>query len=418
MNWSSQAIRDVARQGDYGRVVSLARRDAGVSQSRLGDACGISQSAVSRLEGRGTASYAMTILARAATHLHIPPRLVGLADHTAAHVAENGPHDVHRRNFLAGTAAAIATPVLSARHAEPTDTGQVATLRVATTAFRRLDGTTPSRQLSEPVLAHLRLTQTITSDAETPEQRARLAAVGSEAASLAGWLAWDMNDLGSARTWYGAAIKAARTSGDRLLLAYQLGSLAGFEADAGNAAQGLALVRSAHRQLGDAAPAIATAWLGTIEALAHAVAGNRPAAEAALDQAARSTDAVQDEQPPPWPWVFTFTHTKVAATRLTCGARLGLPAWVAASQDAAAAALTSSHEKQRALLILDLAAAQLTTGRLDGAFALAGRALETGARYRSGRIIERARAVRRSYTSTTPPRVVREFDDRLHGIYL
>ncbi|MFF4479581.1 hypothetical protein ACWDHW_13815 [Streptomyces melanosporofaciens] len=70
------------------------------------------------------------------------------------------------------------------------------------------------------------------------------------------------------------------------------------------------------------------------------------------------------------------------------------------------------------LLMLDLAAAQLTTGRLDGAFALAGRALETGARYRSGRIIERARALRRSYTSATPPRAVREFDDRLHGIYL
>ncbi|BBJ43662.1 hypothetical protein SSPO_063800 [Streptomyces antimycoticus] len=325
---------------------------------------------------------------------------------------------MHRRNFLAGTAAAIAAPTLSTRLPEATDTGQAATLRVATTAFRRLDGTTPSRQLSEPVLAHLRLTQAITSDAETTEQRARLAAVGSEAASLAGWLAWDMNDIGSARTWYGAAIKAARTSGDRLLLAYQLGSLTGFEADAGNAPQGLALVRKAHRQLGDAAPAIATAWLGTIEALAHAAAGNRPAAGSALDQAARSTDAVQDEQPPPWPWVFTFTHTKVASTRLTCGARLGLPGWVAASQDAAAAALTSSHEKQRALLMLDLAAAQLGTGRLDGAFVLAGRALETGARYRSGRIIERARALRRSYTSATPPRVVREFDDRLHGIYL
>ncbi|GLV73232.1 helix-turn-helix domain-containing protein [Streptomyces hygroscopicus] len=418
MNWSSQAIRDAARQGDYGRVVSLVRRDAGVSQSQLGDACGISQSAVSRLEGRGAASYDMAILARAATHLHIPPRLVGLADHTAAHGAENGQHDVHRRNFLAGTAAAIATPTLAARHPKPADPGQAATLRVATTAFRRLDGTTPSRQLSEPVLAHLRLIQTVTGDAEAPEQRARLAAAGSEAASLAGWLAWDMNDIGSARTWYGAAIKAARTSGDRLLTAYQLGSLAGFETDAGNTAQGLALVRKAHRQLGDAGPAIATAWLGTIEALAHAAAGDRPAAEAALDQATRSADALQEEQPPPWPWVFTFTHAKVAATRLTCGARLGLVPWVTASQDAAAAALTSSHEKQRALLMLDLATAQLATGRLDGAFALAGRALETGARYRSGRIIERARGLRRSYTSTTPPRAVREFDDRLHGIYL
>ncbi|MEU5612542.1 helix-turn-helix domain-containing protein [Streptomyces sparsogenes] len=418
MNWSSRAIRDAARQGDYGRVVSLARRDAGLSQRQLGDACGISQSAVSRLEGRGTASYDMTILARAATHLHIPPRLVGLADHTATQVAENGQHDVHRRNFLVGTAAIAAAPALAALPSEPADTRQAATLRVATTAFRRLDGTTPSRHLSEPVLAHLRLTQTVTAEAESSDQRARLAAVGSEAASLAGWLAWDMNDIGSARTWYGTAIKAARASGDRLLTAYQLGSLAGFEADAGNAAQGLALVHRARRQLGEVAPAIASAWLGTVEALAHAAEGNRAAADAALEQAARHTEAVPDEQPPPWPWVFSFTPSKVAAARLTCGARLGLPQWVSASQDAATAALASGHEKQRALLALDLAAAHMAEGRLDGAFAIAARALEAGERYRSGRVIERARSLRRAYTSATPPRVIRDFDDRLHGIYL
>ncbi|KAK1180693.1 helix-turn-helix transcriptional regulator [Streptomyces sp. NBS 14/10] len=418
MNWSSQVIRDAARQGDYGRVVSLARRDAGVSQRQLGDACGISQSAVSRLEGRGTAAYDMTILARAATHLHFPPRLVGLADHTAAHAAENGQHDVHRRNFLAGTAAIAAAPALAVLHAQPADARQAATLRVATTAFRRLDAATSSRHLSEPVLAHLRLTQTVTAEAESPEQRACLAAVGSEAASLAGWLAWDMNDIGSARTWYGTAIKAARASGDRLLTAYQLGSLAGFEADAGNAAQGLALVHRARHQLGADAPAIASAWLGTVEALAHAVAGDRVTADAVLEQAARHTEAVPDEQPPPWPWVFSFTPSKVAAARLTCGARLGIPEWVSASQDAATAALASGHEKQRALLALDLAAAHMAEGRLDGAFALAARALEMGVRYRSGRVIERARSLRRGYTSPTPPRVVRDFDERLHGIYL
>lgn len=419
MNWSAQAIRDASRRGDFGRVVSLTRRAAGVSQRQLGDACGISQSAVSRLEGRGTASYDMTILARAATHLDIPRRLVGLADQTAAHAAENGQHDVHRRNFLAGTAAIAATPALTALRPHPTDAGgQAAALRMATTSFRRLDGTTPSRHLSEPVLAHLRLAQTVTGEAETSEQRARLAAVSSEAASLAGWLAWDMNDIGSARTWYGAAIKAARTSGDRLLLAYQLGSLAGFEADTGNGFQALSLAHRARRHLGEEAPAIASAWLSTVEAQAHAASGNAAAADTALIRATHQTDALAGDQEPPWPWVFTFTHSKVAAARLTCGARLGLPRWVATSQDAAAAALTSSHEKQRALLTLDLAAAHLTSGRLDGAFALATRALETGLRYRSGRIIERARELRRTYASPTPPKVVRDFDDRLHGIYL
>lgn len=41
-----------------------------------------------------------------------------------------------------------------------------------------------------------------------------------------------------------------------------------------------------------------------------------------------------------------------------------------------------------------------------------------GLAYRSGRIVDRARALRRTLTTTTPPRVVRAFDDRLDDVYL
>ncbi|WP_256339274.1 helix-turn-helix domain-containing protein [Streptomyces sp. 2224.1] len=87
VNWSAQAIRDAARAGDYGRVVKLARVAASLSQGQLGEGCGMSQSAISRLEGRGAGSYETAQLSRVANHLQIPPHLVGLADHTAAIVA-------------------------------------------------------------------------------------------------------------------------------------------------------------------------------------------------------------------------------------------------------------------------------------------------------------------------------------------
>jgi hypothetical protein len=70
------------------------------------------------------------------------------------------------------------------------------------------------------------------------------------------------------------------------------------------------------------------------------------------------------------------------------------------------------------LVVLDLAAGHLSAGRIEAAFALASRAVDTGLQYRSGRIVERARAVRRSLVLTSPPKVVREFDERLHGVYL
>lgn len=421
MNWSDNAAREAARAGDYGRVIELARRSARLTQRQLGDACGLSQSAVSRMEKRGASDYNMTTLARAARHLGIAPGLVGLADTGATPVAPAEGHDpVERRQFLAGVAATAAAPVLSAAVPHLPDWGveQADVLRVATTAFRRMDAGVPARQLAETVHGHMRLVQSVAVQAPDQATRARLAAVGSEVASLAGWLSWDMADAGSARTWYGSAIKAARRSGDPLLIAYQQGSLAQFEVEAGNVTQGLSLIRGARRQLGRERPAIAAAWLSSLEAVAHATAGDERASDRALLASAADVEGQPSEEPPPWPWVFAFDLRKVAAARVTSGARLARPRWVLTSLDDATAALSSSHEKQRALLGLDVASGHMASGHLDTAFALAARSLDVGLRLRSGRVVERARSFRRSYSSVTPPAIVRDFDTRLHDAYL
>ncbi|MGW3657221.1 helix-turn-helix domain-containing protein [Streptomyces sp. NPDC005151] len=416
MNWAgNKQIRDASRDGDYGRVIKQARKALGLTQRQLGEACGLSQSATSRLEDRGVGTYNMSLLASAASHLGLPPNLVGLADYD-----RNGNSTVERREFLAGVAAVAATPTLPTQlQTRPEwDSGQAAALRVATSAFRRLDATVGSRDLAETAQAHLRLIQRVASQAPDASHRARMAAVGSEAASLAGWLAWDMADHGSARTWYGSAIKAARTAGDPLLAAYQTGSLAQFEVEAGNTAEGLRLIARARRQLGPDLPAIAAAWLASIEAVAHATAGDDRATERALRSCEQHTTRVPREDPPPWPWVFSFDERKVASCRVVCGARLGRSRWVLSSAQEITAALSSGHEKQRALLTLDVATGHLASGRIDSAFALATRAVNDGLRLRSGRVVERARAFRRSYATATPPGIVRDFDTLLHDVYL
>ncbi|MFD8573416.1 multiprotein-bridging factor 1 family protein [Streptomyces sp. NPDC059639] len=416
MDFQSTAIREASRAGDYGRVIRLVRQGLQMTQTQLGAALGMSQPAVHRLENRGTASYITTILAAAAAHLHFAPELVGLS--TGQPGSVTGVDDVNRRKFLAGATAAVAAPsVLAARpEAATADApgGSSAALRLPTAAYRRLDGTTPSHDLKEAVRVHLQLVQTVASNATDPEERKRLAAVGSEASSLAGWLAWDMGDHGSARAMYGSSINAARSSGNALLVAYQRGTLAQFEAHTGNHTEALNLTRRARRALGDTAPPVADAWLSSVEALAHAAAGDQRAADRALISSRAAAVALPAETPP-WPWVFAFSPDKVAATRVTCGARLGLAHWVLGDD---VEALTTGHTKQRALLVLDIAAGHLAAGHVDTSFALAARALETGVRYRSGRIVERARVLRRSLTTTSPPKVVRDFDEQLHGVYL
>lgn len=59
----------------------------------------------------------------------------------------------------------------------------------------------------------------------------------------------------------------------------------------------------------------------------------------------------------------------------------------------------------------------LTQGR-GQCVMLAAHALDTGSRLRSGRVVERARAFRRSYSSAAPPVVVRDFDAKPDDAYL
>ncbi|WP_152617773.1 helix-turn-helix domain-containing protein [Phaeacidiphilus oryzae] len=417
MDWESHApLRDAARRRDYGQVINLARRMRGETQAQLGRGCGLSQSAVSRLETRGSdGPYTLQHLASAATHLGIPPGLVGLADDG------NGSTTVQRRTFLTGVAALAAASALhqpDPPHSSATDdTAEAACLRQATNAYRRLDATVPSRDLLPAAHEHLRLIQRTTDAGPDRAHRARMAAIGSEAASLTGWLAWDMADHGSARRWYGAAVKAARTAGDHLLMAYQIGSLAQFEVEVGNAHEGLRLITRARRPETEL-PVIATAWLSSLEAVAHAGLGDQQASARALDACSRLTETIPGQEAPPWPWVFTFDQRKVAAARITSTARLGRPAWKALTVTDITTALSGGHAKQRALLSLDVATGQLASGRLESAFDLAAQALADGLRLRSGRVVERARTFRRGFTGTCPPAIVRDFDERLHDAYL
>ncbi|WP_097232485.1 helix-turn-helix domain-containing protein [Streptomyces zhaozhouensis] len=410
VNWASRAIGQAATAGDYGRVVRLARENRRQTQRQLGEACGASQSAISRMESRGTGSYDMKMLEAVARHLEIPLHLVGLAQ------KEQSVGPMERRNFLGAAAAAVAAPALppgaTSRHAD----GSADRVRLATTAYRQLDGTTPSHRLVVPVRAHLELVQHLARGAEGGKARERLDEAGSEAASLAGWLSWDMGDMGSARTWYGTAVTVAKRSSHGLLVAYQLGSLAQLEAHAGNRTRALAHVASARYHL-TSPLTVAEAWLLMIEGMAHASGGDASAANQALNAADEAVDNMAEEAPP-WPWVFRFGHAKIAAARLTCGAWLSLPEWIASAQATAGGVLTSGHEKQRALALLDIAQGHIAAGRLDAAFTIGRSALESGLRHRSGRIVERARVLRRSYRATTPPQVVREFDERLHSTYM
>ncbi len=81
----------------------------------------------------------------------------------------------------------------------------------------------------------------------------------------------DMLDLGSARTYYRQAITAAKLAKNDVLAVYMTGSLAAFEIDAADdPLLGLAMIAKARETLPLSAGSTPTAWLASLEALAHA----------------------------------------------------------------------------------------------------------------------------------------------------
>ncbi|MGH3897222.1 MAG: hypothetical protein ACRDTA_03030 [Pseudonocardiaceae bacterium] len=317
-----------------------------------------------------------------------------------------------RRELLGGAAAMLTSAVLPGTVLAEDESA--AAVHAITTTQRRLDGTTPSSELTEPVLAHLRMATRMQAQIWDPMSAKPMAAAISEVAGLAGWLHWDTHDLGSARRHYRLAVEYAQRADESLLTAYMLGSLASFVVHEAEASEGLVLIRHAAIISTGQRPATADAWLAAMEALAHATVGDDTQTWLALERAEAAVERIAMEDQPPWPWVFPFDARKIACHRLTCAVRLRRPDIAyAAVEDLPM--MAAGHRKQGALVLLDLACAHVQTREVDQALQVAIAAVDLAAQTGSERVLSQARQFRRTVPAHAPHRALREFDERLRA---
>ncbi|MBA9007043.1 helix-turn-helix domain-containing protein [Thermomonospora cellulosilytica] len=404
--WSSPPVSAALACCDMPALLDRVRRAHGWTQSDLAAAVGYSQSWVSKVL-RGVQPLTVDQVRELSRRLGIPAGLLRLGD-------AGGDDPTNRRDF--GKAVALALLPVPGR--TPVDETTAATLTAITGGQRRLDATTPARDLVRGVVAHVELAGRLYALAGDGPPAAGIAAALSEAAGLAAWLHADMLDIGSARTYYRLAVDRARRAGHDLLAAYMLGSLAAFEIDVDDPALGLAHAAEARRWLGPHPHPAPQAWLRAIEALGHATARrDERSATRALLAAERAVEAAPPAAPP-WPWVFPFGAAKLAGYRALVAVRLDRPdqALAAFAESAAGGA---AAPKQRAAVMLEVATAVRQDGvrrrdpdRVDEAFRMAGEALTAGLTYASERIVQRARRFRREHAGPVTESV-REFDDRL-----
>ncbi|MFF4384602.1 sporulation protein [Kitasatospora sp. NPDC001547] len=152
-----------------------------------------------------------------------------------------------------------------------------------------------------------------------------LFAATAELARVAAWHDVDMGNHASAQSHLVQALRLARASGDRAVGSYVLATMAlhtflrGFPNEAIDMAEG-AYERAKHD-----APARVLAFAKLAEARAHGLAGDAPAAAAALSRCEQLvTTADTDPRDPDW--LTYLTHARVAADAAEIYRDLGRPA--------------------------------------------------------------------------------------------
>jgi len=404
--WTAPRVATALAEGDVATILAEIQRVKRWTQEDIGRILGYSQSWVSKVIRRRQ-TLSIDQIRDVAQRLGVPLHLL--------RVGTRGAYDAAKRRDI-GKALAFAPLILSmgpAPRRTEADETTAPTLTAITGAQRRLESTTPARDLAQAALAHLELANRILAQAAHTKFAHDIAAAASEAAGLTAWLHADMHDLGTARRYYRLSITAARRADHPLLAAYMIGSLAAFEIEHQDAALGIVLLREARRALGGHPPPIARAWLSSIEALGHASCGDQVAALAALGEAERAVAAGERHATPPWPWVFPFDYGKLAGYRASVMVRLGRGEDAVTSFTESLASARPSA-KQRGVILTEIASARCQAGDLDEAFHLAGEALSIGLTYRSERIMHHVRVFRRNYSGPVTAKV-REFDDRLRA---
>jgi transcriptional regulator with XRE-family HTH domain len=158
---------------DFATLLEEIRRAHGWTQRQLAAAAGYSQSWVSNVL-RGRQALTVDQVREISRKLGVPVHLLRFSD-------PGGDDPTKRRDF--GKAMALALVPLPAR--SEVDETTAPTLTAITGAQRRLDATSPARELARGVAAHIEMANHLFSRARKSSFAADIAAAISEAAGFA-----------------------------------------------------------------------------------------------------------------------------------------------------------------------------------------------------------------------------------------
>jgi transcriptional regulator with XRE-family HTH domain len=281
-------------------------------------------------------------------------------------------------------------------------------------SYRRLWSTTPTEDLRDQVLGHLRLVSRLLASTSSEKDQARLAAAASDTALLAAWLAQDSWDLGAVQRHYQEATTYAERSGDHQLQSFAACSMSEWAAwGTGSGAEAVRLVQQAKGLLPRSAPSAAFTYIAAHEATAYATAHDEPAMSSALIDAEKSLEKTDGPNEAPWPWVFPMNHHEITRYRGFAALSLKLPAMAVPALTDGLEHLDPAPTKRRAYTMGKLAQAYCQTGDVEQACDLGANAFTMATQLGDTESLMEVRNVRVRLMPVETSRAVRAFDDRV-----
>lgn len=420
--YESVELRIALARYDFAVVFAAVRAQTGLSQTQLASLLGLSQSRVSAIERRERRLTHVRVAARLATALGIPAWLLGFPDdpHTdlVGTVAAAEVSWLERRDFLAlVTAATLGSSLhpelarlgaLLPDQVEPVTRPRIGmadvdAIEAITDGFRRSDFALGGGLCRAAAITQLHQVRQLEVALCAPEVRTRLMVAIAELASMAGWMAYDVDDHDAARRLWTYSLDTARRADDHPraadLTVDVLLDMAHQALHLERAEDALRLVQLASATAANRKHPVSTITQGYISAVlgwCRAALGEAEPTHRAMGQAQDTYAAADPATTPPWAWFVTTAEITAQEGHSLYLLSLTRPEFAPdaiAKLTTAAARYGPDYERSRAMILAPLASAQFQAGDVAAAVVTGYEAVDTIAGLSSTRGYTRLRVL-------------------------
>jgi len=268
------------------------------------------------------------------------------------------------------------------------------------------------RAVLHTVLSQRQLARYLLTECPAP-LRPRLLAVYSGMSSSAGDYFFDLNDLESARYYYGQARAAAHEAGNTELSIYALCSMSYATSSQGKAHAGIDLAAAAQSLASKTDDPLLRVCAAERAGTAYAVDGQYKPCLTEFNKAQEGMLSAKDA-PADSP-AYYYHEGLLASHQSECLLLLEKPKEAAVSASTGLTVFNKSYVDGYALCTLHLGNAYLQAGEIDEAAWVIGNAANLAAQNRQARLVKELRTSRAWMQPWQGTRAIRELDERLAG---